>query len=84
MAKTLGSQDEIVATLNAEMKKSKALDGDCRKCQVRRISRVTDHEAQQLGRNWNVDMVNGECQGGCMEALLEVASSVGREFDAAW
>ena len=84
MAKTLVSPDEIVVIINAEMKKSKALDGDCRECQVRQISRVTEHDAQQLRRNWNVDMVNGECRGGCREVLAEVASGVGREFDAAW
>lgn len=84
MAKTLVLPDEIVAALNAEMKQSKALDGDCRECRVRRVSRATDHEAQQLGRNWNVDMVNGECRGDCADVLAEVARNVGRKFNAAW
>ncbi len=84
MSKTLVSPDKIVAVLNTEMQNSKALDGDCRECQVRRIRRVTDEEAMQLGRNWNVDMVKGECRGGCMEVLQEVARVVGREYDASW
>lgn len=84
MAKTLASPDEIVATLNAAMKKSKVLDGDCRECQVRRVGRVTDQDAQQLGRNWNVDIVNGDCRDECMVVLAEVARNVGREFDAEW
>lgn len=84
MAKTLVSPEKIVVAINAKMKQSKALDGDCRECEVRRVSRVTGHEAQQLGYNWNVDMVNGECRGGCMEVLEEVVKAVGREFDVSW
>jgi hypothetical protein len=84
MAKMLVLPDQIVAMLNAEMKKSTALDGDCRECLVRRVSRVPDHEAKQLRRNWNVDMVNGECQGDCMEVLQEVAIAVGYEYDVSW
>lgn len=84
MAKTLVSPEKIVAALNDAMKASKMLDGDCNECRVRRVGRVNDQDAQQLGRNWNVDIVNGDCQGGCMDVLQEVAQVVGREFDVLW
>ena len=52
--------EEIIEALNSAISKSSALDGDCVECRVRRIGRVNDEEGSQLGRNWNVDMVNGE------------------------
>lgn len=84
MAKTLQTPDQIINVLNAAMAESDALDGDCRECQVRRIGRVTEQEAEQLGRNWNVDMVNGECHGGCMEVLEQKAREIGSQFDVDW
>lgn len=83
-SKILVIPEKIVVTLNLAMSKSNASDGDCRECQVRRISRLTDEEAGQLGRNWNVDLVNGECQGECTKVLEQLASSVGADFEAAW
>ncbi len=41
-------------------------------------------EAKYLGRNWNVDMVNGECGGDCMKVLEKMAKVIGRKFDAVW
>ncbi|ORE89454.1 hypothetical protein ATO7_06225 [Oceanococcus atlanticus] len=84
MQKTLMTPEEIVNALNSAMANSGALDGDCKECQVRRIGRVTEQEAGQLGRNWNVEMVNGECLGECMAVLTEVAKEVGRKLDASW
>ena len=75
---------EIVEALNGAISKSNALDGDCKECRVRRVGRVTDEEEKQLGRNWNVDMVNGECGGECRAVLAEIALAVGKELDASW
>jgi len=65
------------------MANSDELDGDCKKCEVRRISRVTAEEEKYLGRNWDVDMVNGECRA-CMGILENIAKRIGREFDTLW
>lgn len=82
--KALQTPDQIINALNVAMAKSNALDGDCKGCQVRRIGRVTDEEAKYLGRNWNIDMVNGECQGDCMTVLEQTAKELGKKFDAVW
>ena len=74
--------EKIVVTLNLAMSESNALDGDCRDCQVRRISRLMDEEARQLGRNWNVDFVAASAKVECMKILEQLASSVGADFDA--
>lgn len=84
MTKILQTPEEIKDVINLAMAKSDTLDGDCRECQVRRISRVTAEEAKQLGRNWNVDMVNGECQGECLAALEAIVNVVGRKYEAIW
>jgi hypothetical protein len=76
--------NEIVKALNSAISKSDALDGDCQECRVRRVGRVTDEEEKQLGRNWNVDMVNGECVGECRDVLVEIAREIGKELDASW
>lgn len=76
--------EEIVAALNEAMAHSTALGGDCRECRVRRVGRVTDAEAKQLGRNWNVDMTNGECRGECYELLVAVARDIGGALEAVW
>jgi hypothetical protein len=73
MTKALQTPEQIKKAINLAMAKSDALDGDCRECQVRRICRDTAEEAKQLGRNWNVNMVNGKCRGDCM-AVLEAAT----------
>ena len=78
------SPEEIVEALNSAISTSDALDGDCQECRVRRVGRVTDEEEKQLGRNWNVDMVNGECGGECHAVLVEIALAVGKELDASW
>ncbi|BAV32766.1 hypothetical protein SCL_0444 [Sulfuricaulis limicola] len=83
-AKRVVSPEEIVAVLNKALAESAALEGDCRECQVRRVGRVTDEEARQLGRNWNVDMVNGECGGECYDVLVDIAREVGGALDASW
>jgi len=51
---------------------------------VRSVGRVTDEDQKELGRNWNVDMVNGECGGECRAVLVEIALAVGNELDASW
>ena len=84
MSKTLVPCEQIAEMLNAKMKISEALGGDCRECRVRRVGRVTDMDARLLGRNWDVDMVNGECKGDCLEVLREVASVIGNRFDVLW
>lgn len=83
-SKKVVAPEKIVITLNLAMSKSNALDGDCRECQVHHISRLTDEAAKQLGRNWNVDLVNGECQGECTKVLEQLARSIGADFEAAW
>ena len=82
--KKLQTPEQIKNALNVAMSESIALDGDCKGCQVRRIGRVTDEEANHLGRNWNVDMVNGECQGECMAVLEQTAMELGKKVDAVW
>ncbi len=82
MEKTLITPVQIVTELNTAMAESEELDGDCKECQVRRVGRVTEEEAKYLGRNWNVDMVNGECGGDCMKVLEKMAKVIGRKFDA--
>ena len=82
--KELQIPEQIKNALNDSMSKSIALDGDCNGCQVRRIGRVTEKEANYLGRNWNVDMVNGECQGDCMAVLEQTAMELGEKIDAVW
>lgn len=84
MEKTQQTPDQIVNALNDEMAGSDALDGDCRECKVRHIGRVPDQEAEQLGRNWDVGMVNGECHGGCMEVLEQIVRKIGSQYDADW
>lgn len=84
MKKELQTPDQIKNSLNITMAKSKALDGDCKECQVRSIGRVTEEEAKKLGRNWNVNKVNGECQGDCMAVLEQAAKELGKKFDADW
>ena len=82
--KRTASPEEIVKALNSAISQLDALDGDCRECRVRRISRVTYGEEKQLDRNWNVDMVNGECGGECRAILEDIARAVGKELDAFW
>jgi len=53
-------------------------------CQVLRICATTEEESKQLGRNWNIDMVNGECQGDCMAVLEQTAKTFGNRYDAIW
>ena len=84
MTKALETPEQIKDAINLAMAKSDALDGDCRECQVRRICRVTAEEAKQLGRNWNVDMVNGECRGECMAVLEAIVNVVGKKHEAIW
>ncbi len=84
MGKEVHTPKQIVNELNAAMAESDALDGDCKECQARRIGLVTDEEANLLGRNWNVDMVNGQCDGGCKEVLEQVANAIGEKYDADW
>lgn len=84
MTKALQTPQQIKDAINLAMSKSDALDGDCKKCQVRRIRRVTAEEAKQLGRNWNVDMVNGECRGECMSVLGAIVNVVGKQHEAIW
>lgn len=84
MTKSLETPEQIKDAINLAMAESDALDGDCRECQVRRICRVTAEEANQLGRNWNVDMVNGECQGECKAVLEATVNVVGKKHEAIW
>ena len=84
MTKTLQTPEQIKDAINLPMANSDALDGDCRECKVRRISRVTAEEANQLGRDWNVSMVNGECRGECMAVLEATVNLVGRKYEAIW
>ena len=84
MSKTIKTPKEIVNALNEAMRESNELDGDCRRCQVRRITRITEEEAEQLGRNWNVDLVNDECIGECMGVLEVIARDLGGRYDAIW
>jgi len=76
--------EEIKNALNVAMAQSLALGGDCQRCQVKRIARVTEEDAIRLGRNWNVDMVNGECQGDCMTVLEQTSRELGSKIDALW
>ena len=84
MEKPLVNPEEIIEAINEIMSISDALDGDCRECNARRIGRVTDEEEKQLGRDWNVDMISGECKGECSSVLVQAANEVGRKFDAIW
>lgn len=84
MKKVLQTPEQIKEALNIAMATSEELDGDCKKCQVRRIGRVTEDETKQLGRNWNVEMVNGECRGECMALLRDRAKIIGNKYDAIW
>jgi len=82
--KELQTPDQIKNSLNVTMAKSTALDGDCKECQVRGIGRVTEEEANHLGRNWNVNMLNGECKGDCIAVLEQTAMELGKKVDAVW
>lgn len=84
MTKALQTPEQIKDAINLAMAQSDALDGKCKACQIRRISRVTSEEAKQLGRNWNMGMGSGECRGECMAVLKAVVDQLGREFDAIW
>ena len=84
MAKAMVSSDQIVSKINEEMRSTHELGGDCHECQVRRVRPVSDNEAKELGRNWNVDMTNGECFGDCKDVLGAVTRRVGQEVDAKW
>ena len=66
------------------MAKSDALDGDCKECQVRRVSRLTEEEVTRFGRNWNVDMFSGECRGECLEVLAAELDLLGKKYEAIW
>lgn len=78
------SPKTIVDALNCAISKSVALDCDCQECRVRRVRRVTTEEAMQLGRNWNVDVVNDECCGECHAVLVKIALAIGNEMNASW
>lgn len=82
--KTLETPEQIKDAINTAIAGSDALDGDCKECQVKRICRVTEDCAKQLGRNWNVDIVNGECRNGCMEVLEAIVNVVGKKHEAVW
>lgn len=84
MKKALQTPDRIKDEINVAMANSEELDGDCKECQVRRISRISDVEAKLLGRNWNVDLVNGECRGECMAVLEATVRLLGTKYDAIW
>jgi len=84
MSKDQKTTERIKDEINHAMAESDDLDGDCRGCQVRRICPVTVEEAKQLGRNWNVDMVNGECRGECQKVLRAILDKVGETYEAIW
>lgn len=84
MTKTPKTPEQIKDEINLAMAKSDALDGDCRECKVKRLRRVTEEEAKQLGRNWNIDMINGECRGECVAVLDTIVSAIGKKHEAIW
>lgn len=84
MTKEFKTPEEIQEEINNAMQNSNALDGDCKDCQVRRICQIPEDEQIILGRNWNIDMVSGECQGDCKSVLEQIAKEVGNKFEANW
>lgn len=84
MNKKLRTTEQITEIVNAAMESSETLDGDCKNCRVKRVCRVSEDEARQLGRNWNVDMVNGECRGECMSVLEVTVRDLGKAYEAIW
>jgi hypothetical protein len=84
MAKVQQTLALLKDAINVSMANSEALDGDCKECRVKRICQVTEAEAKALGRNWNVDMFNGECKGECLDVLEKVVVLLGQKYDAIW
>lgn len=82
--KKIVSPEEIVDSLNSALSKSTALDGDCQKCRVHQVNRISNDDAEQLGRNWNIVFMNGECGGGCHAVLVDITRAIGDELEASW
>lgn len=84
MAKVPQTQKNIVDAINVTMRNSTDLDGDCTRCEVVGIRRVTPAEQGELNRNWNVDYVNGECCASCLEILEKAVAVLGQKYEAIW
>jgi hypothetical protein len=82
--KQLLNHNEMVQKINSALLSSEEADGDCKRCQVKSVARVTDAESMALDRNWNVGMVNGDCRGDCYTALDKIVSALGKDFEVAW
>lgn len=84
MLKSYKTPNQIVQEINQLMEKSNELDGDCKACTVRNIICLTDEASKQLGRNWNVNFVRGECPADCISVLENIVKQTGDKFDAIW
>lgn len=84
MSKSSMTTEQIILEVNRMMAASDALDGDCKKCRVKRLSRLTEDDAIRLRRNWNVDIVGGTCRGECMAVLEATIDLLGDKYDAVW
>lgn len=82
--KELLNQKEIVQKINLALMNSDQADGDCKRCRVKGVARVKDAESIKLGRNWTVDMVNGDCRGDCHTELEKIVSALGKVNEVAW
>ena len=84
IGKELKTPGQIKEAINIAMASSEALDGDCKECQARRICQVSEEDQNQLGRNWNIDIFNGECQGDCLAVIEQIARDIGDKYNAIW